>query len=289
MRRRRITFLIGAHKTATTHLQRSLQASAKPLMDRGIAAIGPMPLGADLIPFAELAGKRTDHAFLQMVAEAFLSKYCDDAPHALLMNENIMGQLRPKPLLRGNRLYAPAPDRLERLCALFPDHDLDFGMAIRNPADFLVSAWGEDMKGGTFYPFRDYIRGVDLSRLGWADLVIRLQRATDGRPFTIWQYEEYPAMVPALLKHLLGEEAASQVHLKDGRLNPGLSADAVALLRKGGDAGQQAFKAAQAAFPKSATHPAFDPWDAATRQCFNASYARDIAAIRALPGVTIPG
>lgn len=287
--RRRITFLIGAHKTATTHLQRSLQASAKSLLDRGIAAIGPMPLGADLIPFAELAGKRTDHAFLQLVAEAFLSKYCGSAPHAVLMNENIMGQLRPKPLLRGNRLYAPAPERLERLCALFPDHDLDFGMAIRNPGDFLVSAWGEDMKGGAFYPFRDYIRGVDLSRLCWADLVKRLQKAAGGRPFTVWQYEEYPAIAPALLRHLLGEDATRSVRLKDGRVNSGLSADAVALLRKGGDAGQQAFKAAQTAFPKSATHPAFDPWDAATRQRFNSSYARDIDAIRALPGVTFPG
>lgn len=287
--RRRITFLIGAHKTATTHLQRSLQGCADRLLAHGVAAVGPMPLGADLIPFAELAGKRTDPVLLQMVAEAFLSNYCGDAPHAVLMNENIMGQLRPKPLFRGNLLYAPAPDRLERLCSLFPDHDIDIGLAIRSQADFLVSAWAEDMKGGDFYPFRQYIRGVDLSQLSWAKLVTDLQRASGGRRLTVWRYEDYPEIAPTLLTHLLGEAAARDVTLRDGYVNSGLSAEAVAHLRRGGDARQDAFKAAQTLYPKSSDRPAFDPWDDATRAGLAENYARDVEAIRGLSTVTFLG
>jgi len=204
-----------------------------------------------------------------------------------LMNENMMGQLRPRPLLKRSRLYAPAPDRMARIASMFAGHDVHIGLAIRHPGDFLVSAWGEDMKGGPFYPFADYIKGVDLAQLSWARLVRDIQRAT-GRPLTLWRFEDYARITPSLLTHLMGD-AGTGVGLRGARVNSGLSARAVAHLSKTGDATGTAFRAAQASYPKSAQHAAYDPWTADQRRGFDARYATDWQNIRDLPGVTALG
>lgn len=282
--RRKITFLIGAHKTATTHLQRSLADCAGELAKHDIAAIGPMPLGGDLIPFAELSSGRASLDLLQKHADNFLQKYCGDASTCILMNENIMGQLRPKPLFRHNKIYAPAAARLGRLVSLFPDHDVEIGLAIRHPANFIVSAWGEDMKGGPYYPFDTYFQGVKLQKLSWANMVQDMQAATNGLPMIIWRYEDYPAVAAPLLKHLMGDNA-QKVVLRDSRVNSGLSAAAVTQLARTGDASGDAFKTAQSENPKSDKNPAFDPWSDEQKSMFDARYADDWARIRALPGI----
>lgn len=286
--RRRIHLLIGAHKTASTHLQRSLGDHAAALSAKGVAVVGPMPLGADLINFAEAALNRTSPDIMTALAELFLSKHCGAAQTCILMNENMMGQLRPRPLLRRSRLYAPAPDRMARIASMFAGHDVQIGLALRHPASFLVSAWGEDMKGGAFYPFSDYIKGVDLAQLSWARLVRDIQKATGGLPMTLWRFEDYPAVAPALLKHLMGDAGAG-LNLRGARVNSGLSGRAVAHLAQTGDAGAQAFRAAQESYPKSDKHPPFDPWTPEQRARFDASYAEDWQALRGMQGITALG
>lgn len=285
--RRQLCFLIGAHKTASTHLQRSVTRSKAALAQTGVAAIGPVPIGADLLPLADLLRGRTDPDLLRLAAEGFLQREAKDLPRALLMNENILGaSLAPRMLLQDDRLYKFAPGRLKRLLQLFPDHELSVGIAIRAPSSFLISAWQEDMKGHAFGPFRDYLGNIDPGALSWLALIKRLRQAAGDIPFFVWRYEDYPAVAPQVLGHCLGDSAGA-VHLLEGTANPGFSAAALDHLADLGAVTKDNTIEALRRFPKGPDYPAFTPWSESELQAASARYAQDCDDLTDLDGVTL--
>ena len=57
----------------------------------------------------------------------------------VLMNENILSaSLAPDMAFKDGQLYKFGPQRVKRVLDLFPGHDIQVGMAVRNPAGFLV-------------------------------------------------------------------------------------------------------------------------------------------------------
>lgn len=277
--RRRLTFLIGAHKTASTHLQRSLTAQRDAVKDAGIAIIGPMPIGGDILPLSDLLRGRADPALLALAAEGFLEKHAGDAPEVLLLNENILGNsLAPDIALRDNQLYKFAPARVQRVLELFPGHEIRVGLAVRNPAGFLVSAWQEQMKGHAFRSFRTYLDGVDVAELSWLKLVRRLRQAVGDTEIFLWRYEDYPAVAPHVLHHCMGD-AATRISLKSGAANPGFSAAALDYLAEVGTVTKEATAEALRRFPKGPENPAFQPWTEAESQAMSTRYDEDLTRI----------
>ncbi|TNF23369.1 MAG: hypothetical protein EP318_00440 [Rhodobacteraceae bacterium] len=277
--RRRLTFLIGAHKTASTHLQRSLTAQRDAVTDEGVAIIGPMPIGGDILPLSDLLRGRADPALLALAAEGFLDKHAGEAPEVLLLNENILGNsLAPDMVLRDNQLYKFAPARVKRVIDLFPGHEIRLGLAVRNPAGFLVSAWQEQMKGHGFRPFRAYLDAVDVTALSWLKLVKRLRQAVGETDIFLWRYEDYPAVAPAVLHQCMGA-AAARITLKSTAANPGFSAAALDYLAEVGTVTREASAEALRRFPKGAENPAFQPWTEAELQAMSTRYDEDLMRI----------
>lgn len=277
--RRRLTFLIGAHKTASTHLQRSLTAQRDAVRDAGVAIIGPMPIGGDILPLSELLRGRADPALLSLAAEGFLDKHAGDAPEVLLLNENILGNsLAPDMALRDNQLYKFAPARLKRVLQLFPGHDIRVGLAVRNPAGFLVSAWQENMKGHAFQPFRDYLGQTEVAQLSWLKLIKRLRQAIGETEIFLWRYEDYADVAPRVLHHAMGP-AAGRITLKQGAANPGFSAAALDFLADNGTVTKDASAEALRRFPKGPDNPAFQPWTEAELQAMSERYDADLQKI----------
>ncbi len=284
--RRQLTLLVGAHKTASTHLQRSLTGSRSALAPHGVGVIGPMPIGADILPLSGLLRGRADASLLKLAANGFLARECGDAQNIILMNENILGTLAPNMLLQGDRFYKFSPGRIKRVLQLFEDHDVSIGMAIRSPRSFLVSAWQENMKGHPFQPFRDYIDDIDLMGLQWHRMVKRVQQAVGDIPVVVWRYEDYPAVVPSLLTRFVGT-AAKDVTLLDSAANPGFSAAALGFLEDLGDVSKDNIRDALARFPKGPANPAFDPWTADESAALATLYDKDCEKLAAMDGVTL--
>ncbi|MDO6730348.1 hypothetical protein Q4577_09975 [Marinovum sp. 2_MG-2023] len=276
---RRLTFLIGAHKTASTHLQRSLVANRAALAPEGVGVIGPMPIGADILPLSNLLRGRADPALLALAADGFLTKQAGDAADIVLMNENIVSPtLAPDMGLDDNQFYKFAPGRLKRVLQLFPDHDIRVGMAIRSPDSFLVSAWQENMKGHAFRPFRNYLGQTDVTQLSWWKLVKRLRQAIGDTPLFLWRYEDYPAVVPTVLTHCIGA-AAAKVTMQDSAANPGFSAAALEFLARQGQVTKETTADALARFPKGRENPPFQPWNDAELRAMSERYAEDLDKI----------
>ncbi|MGY3437092.1 MULTISPECIES: hypothetical protein [unclassified Marinovum] len=279
--RRRLTFLIGAHKTASTHLQRALVAQRAVLAEAGHGVIGPMPIGGDILPLSGLLHGRADPALLALAAEGFLHKHVGAAEDVLLLNENILSaSLAPDMAFKDNQLYKFAPGRVKRVLALFPDHDIRIGLAIRNPAGFLVSAWQEHMKGHAFQPFRSYLGQADVAELSWLKLVKSLRQAIGDREIFLWRYEDYPAVVPNVMRHCLGA-AGERIELTQSAANPGFSADALAYLEKIGQVTPDTSAEALCRFPKGPDHPPFQPWSEAETTAMSERYAQDVRQIEA--------
>lgn len=284
--RRRLTILIGAHKTASTHLQRSVTDSRAALAPHGVGVIGPMPIGGDILPLSGLLRGRADPDLLRLAAEGFLSKHAGDSERVVLMNENIMGSLAPNMLLQDDRLYKFAPGRVKRVAQLFESHDIQIGLAIRAPETFLVSAWQEDMKGHPFRSFRQYLGKTDLSGLRWHRTLRRMQQAMEDVQLFVWRYEDYPAIAPAVLAQCMGE-AATAVTLRTGAANPGFSAAAIDYLAAQGEVTKDSTRAALARFPKGAEYPAYDPWSDDERALLAETYASDCAKLAEINGITL--
>lgn len=287
--RRRLLFLAGAHKTASSHLQASLTGSAAALRQIGVAPVPPRAMREDLTPVAQLIRAGVAPQVGQGAAEAFLALHAGDARRVVLMDENILGSTDRKMLMRKKRLYPWAHLRLARLLELFPGHDIEIGLALRSPASFLPSCWSESLHHGPIRPFAEFMRGIEPAELRWSRLLERLQAAAPQARITVWRYEDYARLGPRLHAGLLGPEAAARVTPVERVMRRGLSARAVDWLMRQPAPDREALRAARKQYPKAGAEDAFDPWSAQERRALEQAYAEDLRHMARLPGVVCLG
>ncbi len=282
--RRRLVFLLGAHKTASSHLQASLLGAQAALRARGTAAIDPKTMRADLTPLTHLPRQGVSDVIGIAAADAFLRLHAGDARRVLLMDENILGSTDRKMLMRKKKLYPWAHLRLPRFLALFPGHDIALGLAIRNPSTFLPSCWSESLHHGALQPFDAFVKGIEPERLRWSNLLERLHEAAPSARFVVWRYEDYSALGPRLPAALAGTETG-EIHPVERIMRPGLSAEAAQWLFRQPDPDRDALLTARKKFPKTEGAAAFDPWTAERASALDAAYAEDLRHIDSLPWI----
>lgn len=289
----RIIVHIGAHKTASTHLQMAMRRAGERLKGRGVAYFGPGALrrhGLGVPEYLSAGSEDPDHA--ERIRTGLARRPDQPCDRLVLSDENLLGNAHNVELIHTARLYPRGPARLARLAPLLPAGQVVLALAIRNPAAFLVSAYAQRLMSGRLQTYSDYTQGLDPARLSWADLIERVQAALPGAACHVWRYEDYPANAPEVLRILLGE-AAPVARPVPGIAHPGLSArahaalmaEAPALAARGEEAIRERVGALRETWPKDARNPGLQPHDPATLARAAASYAADYARIGALPGV----
>jgi hypothetical protein len=280
---------IGAHKTASTHLQMAMARGRGALAGQGVAYFGPDELRRRGLGVPEyLSAEAEDTAHGERI-HAALAAPC---ARLVLSDENLLGNAHNVELIRTARLYDRAAARLARLAPLLPPGQVALALGIRNPAGFLTSAYAQRLMSGRMQSYADYTQGLDPARLRWTDLVERLQTALPQAVSHVWRYEDYPANARLVLETLLGS-AALAARPGPGVAHPGLSAKAHAILMteasalagQGEEAVKERVKALRAEWPKGEQHPGYQPHDAATLRRATAAYAEDCARLAALPTV----
>ena len=286
-------FHIGAHKTATTHLQTSLQAARDAIRAEGVSLHGPAQLrgkGRTLaarfgLPYAKYPPEHP------MPPAAVLAELLDGADRLVLTEENFVGPLSRKGRKLSQPLYKRAGERLALLAPLVAPAGLDLFLGIRRPTNFLNSVYGQVVLSGHVIWPKHFFAETPVGAVDWVGLVDRLLAVPGVRSLTVWRHEDYGTLFPAICAALLGPEAARHVTPAEGRPHAGLSAAAVRARMKKPAPGtlRPEIRELRRALPAGPDHAAFDWFDAETHAEAQVLYDLQCEAIASRPGVTLLG
>lgn len=282
---------LGAHKTATTHLQKSLQLAVGTLAEAGIYYAGPDLLRGDDCPLVEaVAAKgRIAHTHAER-AGAVLQQARTDYRDLLISDENLLGGTNRMGLFdRRGRIYPLAAARLRRIIELAGEQDVTVALSVRDPAAFMVSAFSLQITRGRELDIRDYLCGRDPAAISWSELAQRLLGVAGVGRLVVWRYEDYGRLRPQVLARLLSAGIALQIP-EPPPANVGLTQKAYEWLihraMEDSDADLRSLvKEAWRKYPKSADQPGLRLLDDDEYQRSAAAYLADLEALRAIPGV----
>ena len=202
---------LGAHKTASTHLQYALRQIRDRLADAGLCYADPGMLRAAPLDLSQILAAGAGCAGEPAFADA-LRRLRGDCADLLLSEENILGGThRSRMVSRRGLLYPFAVRRLRQVLALAGETQTVLYLAIRDPAGFNVSAFSLQVLLGNEIELAPYLRGRDPAVLDWLGLVRRLAAMAEVTRVVVWRYEDYAAIRPALLRLLLPEGLACAV------------------------------------------------------------------------------
>jgi hypothetical protein len=285
---------VGAHKTASTHLQKTLFLNRDILADQGCVYLGPDRLRRDLrIPGLHRRPKAIAtriKPLLEVVQAEHLA-----GRRLLLSDENIMGG-GPKPpaLAQGEVLYPKLQSQIPVLLDALELRDVTVCLALRNPLDLLVSAWGHQFRRGDLQGFEHFCADVAPLALRWPEVVLRVLSCAGVKDVLVWRHEDYARLLNPLLIALSGcrPDTVLRTPERDGgsAFLIGPSARAIEHVSKliadapGLDA-KLALRRAMRRFPKSHDHPAPHPFRADQVAQAKAQYQADWDRLRSTTGV----
>lgn len=281
---------LGAHKTATTHLQRWLARNHAALETAGAWCWGP---------------PQTRHRWIRRVRRAAmgetrkrgllaLERWCgwgSPAPLWLISEELLAGLLSEA--LKGPRRYPLADACLRTLLDVYRPRTVRVFLAVRGPTDFLRSLYLESLRHRPYRPFHRVVRLDHLEPHRWSELVGRLAAVVGPEQVTLWRHEDVHGQLRQVLSALTGERSERiDASFAPGKVTrPSLSGRAVQELARRPPASGKAARRAQiqsllARYPSGTAHPPFQPWSREDRARLQRHYEEDLAEIRQrFPGV----
>ena len=286
-----IALHIGAHKTASTHLQKVLKHNQKLLVEEGIAAYGPWYLrmkGRSLHSMFGLqgSGKATPRRSPQDQL-AFLAK---GAKRLVLSEENFAGVLRGPEGRVSFPLYSTATGKITEFVETVAPVKVELFLAVRNPAAFMASAYSQTLMGGTHIGPRTFRARNDWRSVDWTDYIARLRAISGVADIYVWRQEDYDATLRLIMRRMLRWSAGGKIEkIKEGRVHQGLSAAAVRQTLAWAQEGRTEKLAgtARGLFPIDDTNKAFKLYAASTLAASEAVYDAQMAQIEAMDGVTV--
>jgi hypothetical protein len=195
-----IVFHIGAHATDGERLLRTLLKNRETLAAAGVCVPGPARYRGLLHEvLLKLRGQRASTDTQAMLVDELTEGTA--ARRVVLSYDSLI--CGPNNIFEGGRLYGRFADKPAWLADLFPDHDVSFALALRNPATF-VSAAHALTRDKTL---DEFLSGADPMRLSWAQAVHNLTRAVPEAALTVWCNEDAPVLWPEIVCALAGMDA----------------------------------------------------------------------------------
>lgn len=247
----RIRFHIGAHKTATTHLQMTLARCS-------------LAAGTRYVPLKRLRRLLTSPVRKR---RPFLPWHRWYGGTWLFSDENILGNSS-----NVRRMYRDPAAALE----YFADCELELFMAVRSYETFLPSAWAERLWRHRFEPFEAVVPGRR-----WTDIVADLQAALPGVPIHVWRYEDYQAHAESIIRFYADDAVVRFPPPLVTRPKSGFSADAIAELERcaGAYPGRRRIRRIRDRYPVGPGHPRFDPFSDEQKAVLREMYEQDLATL----------
>lgn len=195
----KIVYHIGAHCTDDEQLVKSLQKNPQVFEAEGVAVPPPQAYRSLL---AEATLKLEDRPATLETQDILLERILEGAdPDRLVMSfENFLGGAQRA--LEGGLLYPLAGEKTRNLYNLFPDHEIEYFLAIRNPATFVPAFLTKYPDLGT----DKIMSNLNLEGLVWSDVLKDIRETNPDCPITVWCNEDTPLIWPELMHEITGIE-----------------------------------------------------------------------------------
>lgn len=203
---------LGAHKTATTHIQETLAALRPRLAAGGVDAI-PME-GFRALWSKKVRRRRWLEHRLILAGDPFarwaVRRFYEDLsdlrlgpPTLIISEENIIGHTKHALYWRS---YPEIFRRLRLLRALTGSRtEVHLFFCVREMSAFLPSVYAEALRFFSFEcPFEELLAGKLADPPRWTDLVDAIGRAWPEASLKVWCYEDYEQATPSILQLLIG-------------------------------------------------------------------------------------
>ncbi len=277
----------GAHKTATTHIQKTLSENETLLNEAGITFHGPSTFrapGATLRHMFEI-GRRMERPF-PGGPRALLKNLAAGRGRLIISEENFLGSLNPPDGAFRRHLYPNGPGRLEALFERVAPCPIDLFFAVRDPAAFVQSAYSQVLLSGRRVSLDEYLDGVSPEQVSWFRLIDRLVKRKVARQIWIWRYEDYPQIQEQLYSRLLTPKIAPSIVPHPTHVNQGLSQAAVEACLSNNPQSPLGRKAREL-YPVGDAYPRYEGFSAKVRQHSWLRYEDDLLRIEELQGVRL--
>lgn len=268
----KIILHLGAHRTASTHVQGVLGKNVALLAKERIVA----PCQDDVkSALTKPLGARMPSAHV-----GFAALLKGAAPETVVISdENLLGFLNS--IFSHGKFYPDTASRLAGLRQMLPIDPAKIVVAIRPYDGFFASAYGRWLAPGRMVLPREAVAEIALNcARGWRDVLEDIAAAFPLSKLVISEYSPNPRFGPAQLNAILGPLAEQLFYNPDYRWNRSMSARQTVLYEQAVEAGDTE-KAVEIRTWKRFKQPELldEFWDEPTRKTLQARYFADKTAI----------
>ncbi len=268
----KIILHLGAHRTASTHVQGVLGKNTALLAKAGIAAPCQDEVKDALTKPLSARIPSVRAGFRQLNIGAGLET-------VVISDENLLGFLNS--IFTHGEFYPDTARRLAKLRAMLPVDPVKIVVAIRPYESFFASAYGRWLAPGRMVLPRATVAELALGlKRGWGDVLGEIEGAFPESELLISEYSPDPGFGPAQLRAMLGTLADALFYNPDYRWNRSMSARQTMLYEQAVAAGDAETADDIRTWKRFNQPELLDGfWDKATREALQSRYARDRVAI----------
>ncbi len=189
-----IKLYIGAHKTATTHIQSMLENSKNILIENGIKLLTPKNLRPN---------------FLDSLIKVVNSSVLEDIKTLIIAEENIIGVPYDFKIYHG--IYPKIQNRLNNIKNIFPNADIEIFFSIRAYDSFYRSIYLEVVRNRGYMPFNKFYNKKKFKDNSWVFVLESISAIVPKENITLWCYEDLHELFPLIIDNLTGLKKSDEI------------------------------------------------------------------------------
>lgn len=192
-----VVFHIGAHCTDEDRLLKSLLKNRGPLQQYGIMVPGPGKYRKLIRQTLKTLGHGqpstgADTALINAITDT------DNNKRLILSSEDFLTFAAW--IFTDRTLYGNAISQIPALAGLFPNAEIEFHLALRNPATFIPAAFARTKD----ISFEQFMAGTAPHEVRWSSLVHSIRASVPNAKLMVWCNEDTPIIWPRVMRALTG-------------------------------------------------------------------------------------
>lgn len=228
----------GAHKTATTFLQKYLKNASVDLRRKGVGYLSLDVCRATVMPYISkssklsgMMGNVNPGAMWHSIAEVSESVVASGEAlrRLVISDENLAGPALA--ILNKSVLYPAASSRLRILVNQFPDVRVKLMVSIRDYADFIPSVYCELLRRQKLAPLSKMLDRHRNIVLSWPKYLGEIAAALPECDVLYWSYEDFIGSPADVVEAMTGVRMTSIEATISRKVRPSLTRKAVSVLQ----------------------------------------------------------